>query len=133
MRRMMAAAAASCLAACSGGAGEAPDPPAPSGPATVLREALESADGLEVIMQDVRFAANMELPRHYHPGEEYIYVLEGEVTHIEEGQEDRLYRAGEALRIGVGKTHAARTGAEPARAVIFRVHRKGEPERVLVE
>lgn len=106
---------------------------APVGAVTKFRAPFEQAEGLEIIVQDVRFAAGQTLPRHYHPGEEYIYLIEGEVVHIEEGAEDRLVRAGEALRIPVGKIHAARTLEHPARAVIFRVHREGQPERVVIE
>jgi len=106
---------------------------APVGAVTKFRAPLEQGEGLEIIVQDVRFAAGQTLPLHYHPGEEYIYLIEGEVVHIEEGAEDRLVRAGEALRIPVGKVHAARTRDMPARAVIFRVHREGQPERVVIE
>jgi quercetin dioxygenase-like cupin family protein len=121
------------LAASCGGRTVESAAPSEFKPQTVMRAPLDSADGLEVIVQDVYFPANLELPRHYHPGEEYIYVIEGEVTHVQEGEDDRVYRAGEALSIGVGKVHAAKTGDEPARAVIFRVHRRGEPERIVVE
>jgi hypothetical protein len=55
------------------------------------------------------------------------------VTHVEDGAESKIYSAGEALRIPIGKVHAAQTGGQPARAIIFRVHRKGEPERTIVE
>lgn len=132
MRIVILLAGAVLLASCGAEAPSAENPRA-TGAVTALRAPLESAPGLEIIVQDVYFAANAELPLHYHPGEEYIYLVEGAVTHIEEGREDRLYTAGEALRIGVGKVHSARTGDAPARAVIFRVHREGAPERVLVE
>ncbi len=131
MLHAMAPATILFAAACDGAPVEVG--PRETGPKTVLTSPLELADGLEVIMQDVYFAANAELPRHYHPGEEYIYVLEGEVLHSEDGKEDRLAKAGDAVRIGVGKIHAAKTGDKPARAIIFRVHREGEPERVIVD
>lgn len=131
-RLHLLAALALMTASCSAPTRQSEAPREP-GPMTVLRSPLESADGLEVIVQDVYLQADTELPRHYHPGEEYIYVIDGEVTYVQEGEEDRVYRAGEALRIGVGKIHAAKTGDRPARAIIFRVHREGEPERVIVE
>ncbi|GAB4518643.1 MAG: hypothetical protein Kow00133_03850 [Amphiplicatus sp.] len=43
------------------------EPQRASGATTMVRTPLESADGLEVIVQDVYFAARPQLPPHYHP------------------------------------------------------------------
>jgi quercetin dioxygenase-like cupin family protein len=60
-------------------------------------------------------------------------VIDGSAVHVEEGKEDRVYTAGEAFVIGKGRVHAPRTTDQPARAIVFRVHVEGEPERELVE
>lgn len=99
----------------------------------VLKAAIAAAPGLEVVISDVVIPPNAAVPRHYHPGEEFLYLIEGTATQIEDGAEDRDLKPGDALVIATGKVHAPKAGPEGARAVVFRVHVKGEPERVLVE
>ncbi len=96
---------------------------------TMLREKMEIADGLSVIISDVVIPPQTEVPPHTHPGEEYVYVIEGEAIHREEGQEDKVYKAGDAFVIRAGKVHAPATGESPARAIVFRVHVEGEPDQ----
>lgn len=100
---------------------------------TVLRSDLVSADDLEVIVSVVDIPAGTTLPKHHHPGEEFIYVVDGSGTLWLDGQGDTVVSAGEAVKVPFEHIHTAITGDGPMRAVVFRVHRKGEPERVLVE
>lgn len=106
--------------------------PLPPGSNRVMRAPLSSDDGLEVIVSDVVIPANATVPRHYHPGEEFVYVLEGSAVHVEEGQPDRVLKAGDSYAIPPRAIHAPRGGPHGARAVVFRVHVKGEPERIPV-
>ncbi len=99
----------------------------------VLKEKLDSAPGLEVVISDVVIPPDAQVPRHYHPGEEFLYLIEGTATHIEEGSPNRDLKAGDAMVIRMGKIHAPKAGPEGARAIVFRVHIEGEPERVLLE
>ncbi|MEM1412820.1 MAG: cupin domain-containing protein [Pseudomonadota bacterium] len=97
------------------------------------RDALEGVEGREVIMLRVTLPPNVDLPRHWHPGEEFGYVLEGEVTLSLEGQPDAVQRAGDSVKIPAGAIHTAITGDEGATLLVFRTHPVGEPEQVLVE
>ncbi len=99
----------------------------------MLRAPTTMAEGVEVIISDVIIPPNSRLPRHYHPGEEFIYVIEGSVVHVEANQPDRIVRAGDALVIPARVEHAPYTKDEGARAIVFRVHTQGQPERILVE
>jgi quercetin dioxygenase-like cupin family protein len=99
----------------------------------VLKETLDSAPGLEVVISDVIIPPNAQAPRHYHPGEEFVYLIEGSATHIEEGSAPRDLKPGDAMVIRTGKIHAPKAGPDGARAVVFRVHIEGEPERVLLD
>jgi quercetin dioxygenase-like cupin family protein len=131
--RLIVAAAVMFAASCSVSAPETVAPSRETGSQTVLRTPLEAAGGFEVIVQDSYFAANATLPRHYHPGEEHTYIIEGEITLIEDGKEDRLMHAGETFTVGAGKIHAAKTGAVAARAITVRVHPVGSPERTIID
>jgi len=129
---MRLAIIAAALAATAAAAHE-PHAEPPAGLKNVLTAPLETAEGLEVIVTDISLPPNTALPRHYHPGEEFVYVLEGSATHTQDGQADIVLRAGDAMRIPPGAVHAPFTMDEPMRAVVFRVHVEGQPERILVE
>ncbi len=106
--------------------------PAP-GSNEMLRAPVAAAPGIEVIISDVVIPPNASVPWHYHPGEEFVYVIEGAAVHVEDGKPDRTVRAGDSLVIPPRARHAPRGGPEGARAIVFRVHVAGEPERYLVE
>ena len=46
--------------------------------------------------------------RHFHPGEEIIYVLNGPLEYAIDGQPTKVYHAGEALTVPSGTIHAVR-------------------------
>jgi len=100
---------------------------------TLMKAKLEGAKGTEVIVSRVTLAPHASLPKHWHPGEEFAYVLEGTVTLWQKGKEDMVVKAGEAASIPLKQVHTAMTGDEGATVLVFRVHEEGKPERVLVE
>ncbi|MEM7023632.1 MAG: cupin domain-containing protein [Pseudomonadota bacterium] len=106
--------------------------PAP-GPNRVLEAPLDLTDDLEVIIDEVFLPPNSSLPAHFHPGEDYVYVIEGMVVHEVEGQEPRTYSAGEAFVVRKDVVHVERTLDQPVRAIVFHVLVAGEPLRVPVE
>ena len=90
----------------------------PPGSNQMLRAPLTIADGLEVIISDVVIPPNATVPRHYHPGEEFLYVLDGSAVHVEEGKDDRILSAGDAYVIPPRAIHAPRGGPDGARAIV---------------
>jgi quercetin dioxygenase-like cupin family protein len=99
----------------------------------LLRQSVEGVPTKEVIVNQVSIPPHTELPRHWHPGEEIFYVIDGEVTLAQRGKPDLLSRVGEVNIIAPGVIHTGFTGEEGATLVIFRVHDKGQPERVVVD
>ena len=99
----------------------------------LLRLESQVAEGVEIIVSEIEIGPGFRLPKHYHPGEEYVYVIEGEATVWLQDQPDQLLRAGEVYRIPLEQVHTAITGDSSAKAIVFRVHRKGEPDRIPVE
>lgn len=106
-------------------------PDLPPGSNQMLRAPITIADGLEVIISDVIIPPNQTVPRHYHPGEEFLYVIEGSAVHVEEGRADQVLAAGDSYVIPPRAVHAPRGGPDGARAIVFRVHVSGEEERIL--
>lgn len=100
---------------------------------SLLRAELEGTIGTEVIVSRVTVPPNSSLPIHWHPGEEFGYVLSGSVTLWQDGKPDENYVAGEVVKIPMKQIHTAKTQEEGATLLVFRIHEKGKPERILVE
>jgi len=98
---------------------------------TLLRSDLESAEGLEVVVSLVEIPAETTLPKHHHPGEEFVYILEGTSVLWQKDADDIVLKQGDAVKVPLEQVHTAKTGAQGAKALVFRVHKKGEPERIL--
>jgi len=87
-----------------------------------------SAAGREVIQVRVELDPGVVSPKHTHPGEEIIYVLEGSLQYEVEGKPPVTLKAGDVLFIPAGTVHAAKNvgnskGAELATYVV----EKGKP------
>ena len=105
-------------------------PRLPPGSNEMLRAILAEDPNLEVIISDVIIPPGGQVARHYHPGQEFLYLIEGTAVHVEEGQPDRPLKAGDTYVIPPQAIHSPRGGPNGARAIVFRVHVKGQPERI---
>jgi len=82
-----------------------------------------SAPGREVVQVRVDFDPGSVAPKHWHPGEEIIYVLEGTLQYELEGQPPVTVKAGDVLFVPARTVHSARNvgsgnGAELATYVV---------------
>ena len=100
---------------------------------TFLRETLALAQDVEVVMSYLEIPKNTTLPMHFHPGEEFAYVLEGSGVLELEGEGEKVIHAQEMGMVPFRQHHSFKTLEEGARLLVFRVHEKGQPERFLVE
>src|SRR2546430_2277587 len=65
-----------------------------------------SVPGREVIQVRVDFDPGYVAPRHTHPGEEIIYVIEGTLEYYVEGRPPTTYKAGDVLIVPYGTVHS---------------------------
>ena len=98
----------------------------------LLRESIAGVEGKEMIVSRVSFPPRTVLPWHWHPGEEFFYVIEGSVMLKRRGQPDVMNLVGDSQKIAPGVIHSGESGEEGVELVIFRVHVSEEPERYLV-
>ena len=87
-----------------------------------------SVPGREVVQTRVELAPGVLAPKHTHPGEEIVYVLEGALEYQVEGRPPMTLKAGDVLFIPAGTIHSAKNvgsgnGAELATYVV----EKGKP------
>jgi quercetin dioxygenase-like cupin family protein len=91
-----------------------------------------SVAGHEVIQTIVELEPGTTAPRHSHPGEEIIYVLEGTWEYTLEGQPPVIVNAGEVLFIPAGTIHSARNvGTGRGRELATYIVEKDKPLLVL--
>lgn len=67
-----------------------------------------SIPGWEEIQDRVDIAPGVTAPKHKHPGEEIIYVIEGTLEYRLEGRPPVTLRAGDVLFIPLGVPHSAK-------------------------
>jgi quercetin dioxygenase-like cupin family protein len=67
-----------------------------------------SVPGREVIQNRVEIEPDAPAIRHWHPGEEVIYVVEGTLEYEIDGEASRTVNAGEALTVPAERVHAVR-------------------------
>ena len=92
-----------------------------------------SIRGREVIQARVELAPGVSSARHWHPGEEIVYVLEGELIYEVEGMPPVTLKAGDVLFIPARTIHLARNvGNVPGAELATYVIEKGKPPFVAV-
>ena len=93
-----------------------------------------STPGREAVQVIVEIAPGTASPKHTHPGEEIIYVLEGTLEYEIEGKPPVTLKAGDVLFIPAETVHLARNvgtgrGAELATYIV----EKGKPLLTLAQ
>ena len=87
-----------------------------------------SIPGREAIQVRVDIGPGEVAPRHKHPGEEIIYVLEGTLEYEVDGKPPVTLKAGDVLFIPYGTVHSARNpGSVNAAELATYVVEKGKP------
>ena len=84
--------------------------------------------GREVIQVMVELEPGTTAPRHSHPGEEIIYVLQGTWEYTLEGKPPVTLKAGDVLFIPAGTIHSARNvGTDRGKELATYIVEKGNP------
>ena len=103
---------------------------------TILQQKdLEGADGRELLMYRADFIPGGALGRHFHPGPELIYVLEGALILEQDGHPPMTLKAGDTAYLPHKHIHKAQNGSGTgqAKALVFLVGEKGQPIITLVK
>ncbi|AKH43448.1 quercetin dioxygenase-like cupin family protein [Altererythrobacter atlanticus] len=140
MRRMRLLAAAILISASAACATDNSARPAaagvftpPMGSNQIFHEALSAAPGHELIAADLALGPDAAGQAHWHPWEEYLYVLAGSALVEIEGEPQRVVLPGQSFIIPARAVHTPRAGSQGVRAIVLRVHDAGDPESVPAE
>lgn len=102
---------------------------------TVLSKTdLAAAPGMEAIVLTVDGGPGLVGKKHYHPGDEFIYVTEGSLTLDVAGKGKVTLKKGETLHIPGKVVHQAinPSPSTPFKVVTFGVFEKGKPDTTIV-
>jgi quercetin dioxygenase-like cupin family protein len=101
---------------------------------TNLQQHDLSVPGRQVIQVRVELAPGVLFPRHTHPGDESVYVLEGLLEYQVEGRAPVTLRAGDVLFVPAGVIHTAKNvGRINAAELATYIVEKGKPLLSLAE
>lgn len=97
---------------------------------TILQQKdLEGVAGREVIMYRAELVPGGVAGRHYHPGPELVYILEGSLILEHDGQPPITLKAGESAHVPAKHIHNAKNASTtaPVKVMVFLVGEKGQP------
>ncbi len=97
------------------------------------RVEVANASDLEAVMGLIERSGESSGAKHYHPGGEFGFVLEGSVTIATEREPQATLKAGASFYQPPGEWHVVSTAPEGAKTVVFRLLKKGEPMIVGVD
>jgi quercetin dioxygenase-like cupin family protein len=101
---------------------------------TDLQQHDLSVPGREVIQNRVDIGPEAPVVKHWHPGEEIIYVLEGSLEYQLEGRPPVTVNAGDVFFVPAEKVHTAKNaGSGNAAELATYVVEKGKPFLVVVD
>jgi|SRR5690242_257705 len=93
-----------------------------------------SVPGRGAIQVLVGFASGVIAPKHKHPGEEIVYVVEGSLEYALEGRPPVMLKAGDVLFIPAGTPHSVKNvGSGKAAELATYIVEKGKPLLTPVE
>lgn len=128
--RAIALALGLLLAGCGGAGDRIAVFQPPPGSNAVFREETKAAPGHELIVADLNLPPNAVGEPHWHPWEEYLYVIGGSAIVSIEGAPPRTVSAGEHVVLPRRSVHRPQAGPQGVRAIVVRVHRAGDPVSV---
>jgi len=108
----------------------------PPGKSTVLqRTDIAGIEGKEGVIILAEIFPGAVAPKHYHPGNELSYVLEGSMILEIEGKPPVTYSAGESYILPAKQVHYAKnvSATAPVKVLSFAIVDKGQPLSVPVK
>ena len=97
------------------------------------RVEVADASDLEAVMGLIERSGESIGAKHYHPGGEFGFVLEGSVTIVTEREPQATLKAGASFYQPPGEWHVVSTAPQGAKTVVFRLLKKGEPMIVAID
>ena len=101
----------------------------------LLKSDVTGIEGKETLMLVVEFAPGAVGGKHFHPGDELVYMLEGSITLEVEGKPPATFKAGDTFHIPSKVVHAGKNASTTAgaKALVVGLFEKGQPATTPVQ
>ena len=95
----------------------------------LLKTAIEGMEGKEGVIYIAELAPGAAAGKHFHPGPEFAYILDGSLILENEGQAPKTIKAGEAFHNPAKIVHDAKNGSTtaPTKVLVVMIIEKGQP------
>ena len=81
----------------------------------------------EIVFGIAELASGLKTGRHSHPGPVLAYVAEGEFWYLIDGQQEKIYKAGDSFEVPHGAIHnEGAVGSGPAKVMAVYIVEKGK-------
>jgi quercetin dioxygenase-like cupin family protein len=102
---------------------------------TLQQKDLEGAPGREVVMYIAEIMPGAAAGRHFHPGPEFAYILEGSFTLAPDGQPPMTLKKGDSFHNAAKVVHDAKNASttDTAKVLVVLVGEKGSPLAIPVQ
>ena len=94
---------------------------------------LNVCDDANIVISYFEGPTGIDIPKHYHPGDEYVYMIEGSLIFWREGHADSLLQKGDLFKVPPMQNHTAILNREPVKCLIIDLYREGDPIHVNVD
>ena len=101
----------------------------------LLKTDLVGIEGKEAVMLTVEGGPGLIGGKHYHPGSEFAYVLEGSLIMEVQGKPPVTLQAGDTFHIPPKVVHRGNNASTtaPYKVLVFGVFEKGQPDTTPVQ
>jgi quercetin dioxygenase-like cupin family protein len=102
----------------------------------ILQQSILSKNGdVEILVREHGYPPGWQAPTHYHDGDLFIYVVEGEFEISTDDIGTIIYTSGEAMQMAAETIMDARnvSQTEPLKLVIFQIGEPGGPFLVPID
>jgi quercetin dioxygenase-like cupin family protein len=101
----------------------------------LLRTDLAGIEGKDGLVYIIEVAPGATVPKHFHPGHELAYIMEGALIFEAEGKPAATLKAGDTNHNPSKVVHGGKNASTtaPAKIVVFGLYEKGQPDTTFVK
>jgi quercetin dioxygenase-like cupin family protein len=95
----------------------------------LMRTELEGIEGKEGVVYTAVLPPGAVIGKHYHPGNDFVYILEGSVILEREGEAPVTFGPGQLFHNAPKRVHNVKNASttEGAKLLVFQIPEKGQP------
>lgn len=99
----------------------------------LARAGLNVGADAEILINYVESPTGIDIPKHYHAGDEFVYMLEGSLVFWQKGKPGITVNKGDLFKVPSMQIHTALIEKEPVKLLIIDIYDKGTPIHVNVD